>query len=108
MPCGSTTGCTRSTGCWCTPRRTTRGRQQLAGPGHSATGVEVGITRPPTLPAVPVSAVIPHRNSGDLLEQCVDALLAARGVDEIVIADEDSTDGSVERVVDKPKVHVVE
>jgi len=57
---------------------------------------------------VPVSAVIPHRNSGDLLEQCVDALLAARGVDEIVIADEDSTDGSVERVVNKPKVHVVE
>jgi len=57
---------------------------------------------------VPVSAVIPHRNSGDLLEQCVDALLAARGVDEIVVADEDSTDGSVERVVDKPKVRVVE
>lgn len=57
---------------------------------------------------MPVSAVIPHRNSGELLGQCVDALLAARGVDEIVVADEDSTDGSVERVVDKPKVRVVE
>src|SRR5215470_11851981 len=104
MPCGSTTGCTRSTGCSCTPRRTTRGLQRLASLGHSAIGVDVGATRPPTLPAVLVSAVIPHRNSGALLEQCVDALLAARGVDEIVIADEDSADGSVERIVGKPKV----
>lgn len=55
-----------------------------------------------------VSAVIPHRNSGDLLEQCVNALLAARGIDEIVVADEDSTDGSIERVAGKPKVRVVE
>ncbi|HST16939.1 MAG TPA: glycosyltransferase family 2 protein [Gaiellaceae bacterium] len=57
---------------------------------------------------MPVSAVIPHRNSGELLAQCVDALLAARGVDEIVVADEDSTDGSIERVAGKPKVRVVE
>jgi N-acetylglucosaminyl-diphospho-decaprenol L-rhamnosyltransferase len=57
---------------------------------------------------VGVSAVIPHRNSGELLEQCVDALLAARGVDEIVIADESSTDGSIERVSAKPRVRIVE
>jgi GT2 family glycosyltransferase len=57
---------------------------------------------------VAVSALIPHRNSGDMLEKCVDALLAARGVDEIVVADESSTDGSVERVADKPLVRVVE
>jgi GT2 family glycosyltransferase len=54
-----------------------------------------------------VSAVIPHRNSGVLLEQCVDALLAASDVDEIVVADESSTDGSVERVVGKPRVRIV-
>ena len=54
-----------------------------------------------------VSAVIPHRNSGELLEQCVDALLAARGVDDIVVADEASTDGSVERVAGKPQVRIV-
>ncbi len=61
-----------------------------------------------TLATVPVSAVIPHRNSGELLERCVDALIAARGVDEIVVADEASTDGSVERLADKPGVRVVE
>ena len=43
-----------------------------------------------------ISAVIPHRNSGPLLEHCVDALLAARDVDEIIVADEASTDGSVD------------
>lgn len=56
---------------------------------------------------MPVSAVIPHRNSGELLERCVDALLAARGVDEIVVADESSTDGSVERLAGKSRVRVV-
>jgi GT2 family glycosyltransferase len=56
---------------------------------------------------VSVSAVIPHRNSGVLLEQCVEALLAASGVDEIVVADESSTDGSVERVAGKPRVRIV-
>jgi len=55
-----------------------------------------------------VSAVIPHRNSGELLEQCVDALLAARSIDEIVVADELSTDGSADRVAGKPGVRVVE
>jgi len=51
--------------------------------------------------------VIPHRNSGELLERCVDALIAARGVDEIVVADESSTDGSVDRIGAKPRVRVV-
>jgi len=56
---------------------------------------------------VTISAVIPHRNSGELLERCVDALLAGR-VDEIVVADEASTDGSVDRVAHKPRVRVVQ
>lgn len=55
-----------------------------------------------------VSAVIPHRNSGSLLEQCVDALTVARGVDEIVVADEGSTDGSAARVEERPGVRVVQ
>ena len=57
---------------------------------------------------MPASAVIPHRNSGDLLARCVDALLAAEGIDEIVVADEGSTDGSVESVADRPSVRVVQ
>jgi N-acetylglucosaminyl-diphospho-decaprenol L-rhamnosyltransferase len=57
---------------------------------------------------VSISALIPHRNSGPLLEQCVDALLAAREVDEIVVADESSTDDSVARVSGKPRVHIVD
>jgi len=57
---------------------------------------------------MPISAVIPHRNSGPLLEQCVDALLAGRGVDEIVVADESSTDGSVDAVTGKPRVRIVQ
>src|SRR5262249_45338409 len=60
----------------------------------------------PRLRRVPVSAVIPHRNSGELLERCVDALLAARGVDEIVVADEASTDGSVDPGAAKPRALV--
>jgi N-acetylglucosaminyl-diphospho-decaprenol L-rhamnosyltransferase len=57
---------------------------------------------------MPVSVVIPHRNSGDMLERCIDALLGARGVDEIVVADESSTDRSAERVAQKPLVRIVE
>ncbi len=55
-----------------------------------------------------ISAVIPHRNSGPLLEQCVDALLTAREVDEIVVADESSTDESIDRVRGKPRVRIVQ
>jgi GT2 family glycosyltransferase len=55
-----------------------------------------------------VSAVIPHRNSGPLLERCVDALLAARGVDEIVVADEASSDDSLTRVTTDPRLKIVE
>lgn len=55
-----------------------------------------------------VSVVIPHRNSGDLLERCLDALAAARGVDEVIVADEHSTDGSAERAAARPGVRVVQ
>ena len=74
----------------------------------SANAEHVEPTAAPRLAVVTVSAVIPHRNSGDLLEQCVDALLSASGLDEIIIADEASTDGSVERVASRPGVRVVE
>jgi GT2 family glycosyltransferase len=54
-----------------------------------------------------VSALIPHRNSGELLGRCVEALEAGGGVDEIVVADEASTDGSVERVAGRAGVRVI-
>lgn len=55
-----------------------------------------------------VSAIIPHRNSGHLLQECVDALASAREVDEIVVADEGSTDGSAAAVEGRPCVRVVQ
>ena len=55
-----------------------------------------------------VSAVIPHRNSGELLDRCLDALAAGRGVDEVIIADEASTDGSAERAAARPGVRVIQ
>jgi GT2 family glycosyltransferase len=54
-----------------------------------------------------ISAVIPHRNSGDLLERCLDALEGCRGVEEVVIADEDSTDGSTERAAGRAGVRLI-
>lgn len=54
-----------------------------------------------------VSAVIPHRNSGLLLDRCLDALADAVSVDEVVVADEESTDGSVERATARPGVRVI-
>lgn len=55
-----------------------------------------------------VSAVIPHRNSGTLLDRCLDALAAAEDVDEVVVADEGSTDGSLERASGRPGLRVVQ
>ncbi len=55
-----------------------------------------------------VSAIIPHRNSGELLDRCLDALAVCRGVDEVVVADEGSTDGSAERAAVRDGVRVIE
>ena len=54
-----------------------------------------------------VSAVIPHRNSGQLLDRCLDAL-SGSGVDEVVVSDESSTDGSAERAAARPGVRVIQ
>ena len=54
-----------------------------------------------------VSAVIPHRNSGQLLDRCLDALDGS-GADEVVVADEGSTDGSAERAATRPGVRVIQ
>jgi N-acetylglucosaminyl-diphospho-decaprenol L-rhamnosyltransferase len=53
------------------------------------------------------SAVIPHRNSGELLARCVDALERANGIDEVVVVDEGSTDGSADAVHARPLVRVL-
>jgi GT2 family glycosyltransferase len=57
---------------------------------------------------VGVSAVIPHRNSGELLGRCLDALAAARSVDEVIVADEASTDGSAEAAARRSGVRVIQ
>ena len=54
-----------------------------------------------------VSAVIPHRNSGPNLVRCLDALAAGNGVDEVVVVDEASTDGSVEGAAERPGVRMI-
>ena len=54
-----------------------------------------------------VSAVIPHKNSGPNLARCLDALAAAAGVDEVVVVDEGSSDGSIERAAAHPRVRVI-
>jgi GT2 family glycosyltransferase len=56
---------------------------------------------------VSASAVIPHRNSGELLARCVEALERADGVDEVVVVDEGSTDGSADAVCGRPRVRVL-
>jgi glycosyltransferase involved in cell wall biosynthesis len=45
---------------------------------------------------VTTSVVVPTRNRGALLEEAVESALAATGVDEVVVADGGSTDGSLE------------
>ena len=55
-----------------------------------------------------VSAVIPHRNSGANLARCLDALAVGPAVDEVIVADEASTDGSTERAAARPGVRVVQ
>jgi N-acetylglucosaminyl-diphospho-decaprenol L-rhamnosyltransferase len=54
-----------------------------------------------------VSAVIPTFNGGALLERCLDALAGAHDVDEIVVLDGGSTDGSPERAAARERVRVL-
>ena len=54
-----------------------------------------------------VSAVIPHKNSGLNLGRCLDALAVAGGVQEVVVVDESSTDGSVDGAAGRLGVRVI-
>jgi GT2 family glycosyltransferase len=49
---------------------------------------------------VTVSAVIPNRDGGALLERCLHALAAAEGVDDVVVVDDGSGDGSDARAAE--------
>jgi N-acetylglucosaminyl-diphospho-decaprenol L-rhamnosyltransferase len=49
------------------------------------------------VPTTNVSAVIPTLNGGSLLERCLDALDTAPEVDDVIVLDAGSTDGSAER-----------
>lgn len=54
-----------------------------------------------------ISAVVPNRDGGDLLDRCLDALAAARRVTEILVVDDGSTDGSPERAEKRDGVRVL-
>jgi GT2 family glycosyltransferase len=53
---------------------------------------------------VSVAVVIPNRDGGEVLERCLDAALPARGLDEVVVVDDGSTDGSDERAARRVRV----
>ncbi len=44
-----------------------------------------------------VAAIIPNKDGGRLLERCLDALARASGVDDVLVVDDGSSDGSPER-----------
>ena len=54
-----------------------------------------------------ISAVIPNLNSGPLLDRRIDALATEADVDEILVVDAGSTDGSVERAAERQHVRVI-
>ena len=54
-----------------------------------------------------VSALIPNYNSGELLDRCLEALAAAHGIDEVLVLDGGSSDGSDERAAARPGVRVL-
>lgn len=55
------------------------------------------------------SIVIPNWNGKDLLEKNLPAVLAAAGAEEVIVADDGSTDGSIEFLKDNfPQIKVVE
>jgi N-acetylglucosaminyl-diphospho-decaprenol L-rhamnosyltransferase len=61
---------------------------------------------PPGMEHSNVSAVIPTLNGGSFLERCLDALAQAPEVDDILVLDAGSTDGSPERAATREGVRV--
>lgn len=57
---------------------------------------------------VRVSAVVPTFNSGELLDRCLVALAAAEAVDEVIVLDGGSNDGTDERAARWPGVRMVQ
>jgi GT2 family glycosyltransferase len=54
-----------------------------------------------------VAVVIPNRDGAGVLERCLDALALARGIGEIVVVDDGSTDGSPEAAARRDGVRVL-
>jgi GT2 family glycosyltransferase len=54
-----------------------------------------------------IAAIVPNRNGAGVLERCLDALAAAEGVEEVVVVDDGSTDGSAEQAAARPGVRVL-
>ena len=57
--------------------------------------------------SVAISAIIVNYNAGDLLRGCVDSLLSCPLEIEIIVVDNDSSDGSLEALLGFPQVKVV-
>src|SRR5438034_11745448 len=54
-----------------------------------------------------ITAVVPTFNGGRLLERCLDATLDAAEVDEVIVLDGGSTDGSPERAERRDRIRVL-
>lgn len=54
-----------------------------------------------------LSALIPNLNSGALLDRCLDALADQSEVEEVLVVDAGSTDGSAERAAARDRVRVI-
>ncbi len=53
------------------------------------------------------AVIIVNYNTGKLLSQVIDCVIKAQGVDEIIVVDNNSTDGSMELLPDNPKIKTI-
>jgi rSAM/selenodomain-associated transferase 2/rSAM/selenodomain-associated transferase 1 len=72
-------------------------------PNTRAAMTELGL-----MSTVAVSVVIPTLNEAGCIERCLTNVLSIHGVDEVIVSDGGSTDGTLDRVRAFPSVRIVE